>query len=352
MHVLCFPSIASVVLVLGSAPASDRAAAPADEATSEPAELPADLDAPLHGRPAAPGSAHLPAHGVAPLSDSARARSPALASSVPEGGAAPLRANISERESATGWLPGFGVAPLNMRLGAPGGGADPRASVPAGTIVAPFGRGPSRVPGRPDSRASAPIGSPASGEPSLTPDLPDPRALRVVRLELLVGPVWRIRTAETLLLASLEVGRLQGFSGTFHAGMFVAPDREFVGVNDFPIGAGFVARRRLGQRSLFGSVGLTAGILVHRAATDLGVIHRVDPDFQLPLRFGWTAGRVGLSVALLQGFSVRTRSYSRRGVEVWERIPYRIGFAVGLHFDAGVGPAKPRRSAHYRRQMP
>ncbi|MBA3545936.1 MAG: hypothetical protein H0T76_05610 [Nannocystis sp.] len=174
----------------------------------------------------------------------------------------------------------------------------------------------------------------------------------MVRLELLVGPVWRIRTAEALILASVEVGRLQGFSGTFHAGVFVAPDRNFVGVNDFPIGGGFVARRRLGKGSLFGSVGLTAGILVHRAATDLGIIHRVDPDFQLPLRFGWTAGQVGLSLALLQGFSVRTRTYSSRGVEVWERIPYRVGFAVGLHFDVGVGPAKPRRSARDRRGMP
>ncbi|WAS90622.1 hypothetical protein [Nannocystis punicea] len=156
--------------------------------------------------------------------------------------------------------------------------------------------------------------------------------------------MWRIRTTEALVLFNLEAGRLQGFSGTFHAGMFVAPDRDVVGVNDFPIGAGFVARRRLGRDSLWGSVGLTGGILVHRAATDLGLVHRVDPDFQVPLKFAWNAGRVGLSVALLQGFSVRTRTYERRGVEVWKRIPYRIGLAIGLHFDVGVGRARPRRS--------
>jgi len=234
-------------------------------------------------------------------------------------------------------LPGFGAAPLDMRPSAPGDpdeGATPRPSAPLNNA----------------SRPSAPVGSPAVAAPFgpgptlPPPERPDPRTLRAVRIEFLVGPVWRIRTTEALLQASIEVGRLQGFSGTFQAGMFVAPDRTFVAVNDFPIGAGFVARRRLGRRSLFGSVGLTAGILVHRAATDLGVIHRVDPDFQVPLRFGWSAGRVGLSVALLQGFSVRARSYSRRGVEVWERIPYRIGLAVGLHFDVGVGQAKPRRS--------
>ncbi|MBZ5711777.1 hypothetical protein [Nannocystis pusilla] len=156
--------------------------------------------------------------------------------------------------------------------------------------------------------------------------------------------MWRIRTTESMVLASLEAGRLQGFSGTFHVGMIVAPDRQIIGANDFPIGGGFVARRRLGQRSLYGSVGLTAGLLVHRADTDLGVVRRVDPDFQLPLKFAWTAGRVGLTVALLQGFSVRTRTYERRGVEVWKRIPYRIGLAIGLHFDVGVGRARPRRS--------
>lgn len=335
MHVLCFPFIASVVLVLGS-PASTPAdgTARTDGTTPEPADIPADAVAPLRipSPPPPPGSAWLPVSGVAPLSDGAQARRPAPASPSPDGGA-PVRAPGSARppSPATSWLPGFGVAPLD----APedpfrrDGGADPRASVAPPTVVAPLGPGPSLTPGR-----------------------PDPRTLRAVRIELLVGPIWRIRTAETLVLASVEVGRLQGFSGTFHVGMVVAPDRDFVAANDFPIGGGVVARRRLGARSLDGSIGLTAGILVHRAATDLGVVHRVDPDFQLPVRFAWTAGRVGLSVALLQGFSVRTRTYERRGVEVWKRIPYRIGFAIGLHFDIGVGPAKSRRAARRPGEVP
>ncbi|MEZ4447905.1 MAG: hypothetical protein R3B09_00410 [Nannocystaceae bacterium] len=181
---------------------------------------------------------------------------------------------------------------------------------------------------------------------------PDPGASRVLRMELLVGPIWRIRTAESLVLLNLELGRLQGLSGTFHAGWIVAPDRSAVAVDDFPIGGGVVARRRFGERRIWGSVGVTAGILVHRASTDLGPVHRVDPDIRLPIRLYWTAEPVGLSVALLQGFSFRTRTYYERGIEVWRRIPYRIGFAVGLHFDAGLGRGKPRRATHRRGDKP
>lgn len=330
MHVLCLLSIASVVLVLGSAsaPADDAAgrAAPADG--TEPAEIPAGTAAPLRapdpsGAPA-PESAGSPAH-AAPLTHATPASSPA--SSLPGEGTAPLTTyTADERPSATNnWMPGFGVAPLNTRPDAPDRRplSDERAHPLPSSVAVPFGPGPTLPPPQP----------------------PDPRTLRAVRLEVLVGALWRSRATEALVQASVEFGRLQGFSGIVHGGVFVSPDREFVAVNDFPLGAGFVARRRFGSRPLYGSVGLTAGLLVHRASTDLGVIHRVDPDFQLPLRFAWTAGQVGLSVALLQGFSVRARSYSRRGVDVWERIPYRIGFAVGLHFDVGVGPAKPRRSA-------
>lgn len=313
---LCLPSIASVVLALGP-PAANEGTTP---------ELPpggaAPLRAPIQSPPPARASAWLPGTGVAPLSKGATVRAQAPPSALPAGGAAPLRAPVSGGHAAPAPLPAHGVTPLDVHPAATGRRAevsDPWATGRAPTIAAPFGSGP-----------------------SLAPERPDPRTLRVVRIELLAGPVWRIKTTETLVLASVEAGRLHGFSGTFHVGMFVAPDRGFVAANDFPIGGGFVARRRLGERSLFASVGLSAGILVHRAATDLGVVHRVDPDFQLPLRFGWTAGRVGFSVALLQGFSVRTRTYSRRGIEVWKRIPYRIGIAVGLHFDIGAGQAKPR----------
>lgn len=300
IRVHCLPSTVSVALALAS---------PADAATSPPA------------RPS-PAVAALPDTGLAPLKRGGFAGAVAPASTLPSEGVDPLRAGASARYPAppTPSLPTAGAAPLD---GSHAGAA------PSTSIESPFRVGP-----------------------ATTVDRPDPRKLRVVRIDLLVGPVWRIRPTEALFLASVEAGRLRGFSGLFNVGMILAPDRDFVGVHDFPIGAGFVARRPLGRPSLSGSVGLSAGILVHRATTNLGVVHRVDPDLQLPLKFAWTAGSVGLSLAVLQGFSVRERAYYRRGVEVWQRIAYRVGFAIGLHFEIGAGRAQSRRAARREREMP
>jgi hypothetical protein len=331
--VLCLPIIASVVLALGS-PAPEGAAAHADGISAElPSDVAVPLRAPVHSPPP-PDAARLPVDGAAPLTWIPPG-SPTRAPSLPNSAAEPLRVHVPPRPPPPAGSMPISVAPLSRR---------------GGVAVSPFPEdgAQTRVLRATDSRIAVPF----KPGPSLTPPPPDPRKQRIVRLELLVGPMWRIKTAEAVVMLGLEAGRLHGFSGTFHAGMFVAPDRDFVGVNDFPIGGGFLYRHRFGQRSLYGSVGATAGILVHRASTDLGIIHRVDPDFQVPLKFTWTVGKVGLSVALLQGFSVRTRSYSRRGNKVWERIPYRIGFAVGLHFDIGVGRAKPRPSAPRRRETP
>ncbi len=190
------------------------------------------------------------------------------------------------------------------------------------------------------------LGGPVAPLGELPPPPPeiDPRNVWLVRTEFVFGMLWRIETTEPVVHASLEAGRLQGLSGSFHVGVIVAPDRDFVSAVDVPIGAGIVARRRFFHRPVYGSVGLDGGLLIHRAGTDIGVVHRVDPDLQLPLKFAWTPRRVGLSVVLLQGLSFRTRTYERRGVEVWRRIPYRVGLAVGLHFDIGFGPPKSRRS--------
>lgn len=313
---LCLPSIASVVLALGSpAPAPGDDVAERADGRPPAVRLPADGAAPLAWQPPRP-PAPLPTDGVAPLGKGVPR--PPLPPHVPPDGVAPLNVHTPARPPAA-WMP-FYVAPLNVRA---------RASDGRPQVFAPFGAGPT-VPS----------------------ERRDPRTETAIRIDLLVGPIWRIRPVETLILATLEAGRRQGISGAFHVGMITAPDREFIGAHDFPIGAGFVARRRFGERSLYGSVGLSAGLLVHRAATDNGIVHRVDPDLQLPLKFAWTAGRVGLSVVLLQGFSFRTRTYERRGTEVWKRIPYRIGFAVGLHFDIGVGRAKPRPADRRRRETP
>ena len=312
---LCLRSIVSALLALGS-PAST----PADGVTPEPAELPVDGAAPPRtGTAAQPGSgAWLPARGFAPAT---RRSSPPARSS--DAMSAPPRA-------CAGAAPAWGAASQPTGGVAPPGSADARSD-PAGP--------PTGVAA--GEHASSPI---EARDPS--------RRIEVIRLEVVVGLVWRIRTTELMSLASVEFGRLRGFSGTVQGGIIVAPDRAFVVVADFPIGAGFVFRHRLGKRSLYGSVGLTAGVLVHRAVTDLGLVHRVDPDLQVPLRFAWTIGQIGLSVALLQGFSTRTRTYVRRGTEVWRRIPYRIGLAVGVHFDIGVGRTRSRRSNREPKGLP
>ncbi len=191
---------------------------------------------------------------------------------------------------------------------------------PAVPIAAPFGI--------PERRVERPL---------------DPKATTIARLDVMIGPVWRARPLDGLFQTSVEVGRMHGFSGSFHTGFIVASDRESVRALDVPIGVGAVARGRLRRRPGFASIGLTAGLLVHRAATDdAGVIHRVDPDFRLPIRFAWTFATAGLSVALEQGYSVRNRSYDRRGAEVWARHAYRVGLTVGLHLDFVVRPARRR----------
>ncbi len=266
------------------------------------------------------------------------------------------------------------TAPAGPPVGAANPLDDADAPPPASTrgssprAFAPLDPGAARPPAPDSAAASAPLGAPPGSDlapphdvaaplagadardaaartaPDATPATDVPRRIEMVRVELLVGPVWRIRTTEVMALAGLEFGRLRGFSGAVQGGIIVAPDRDAVSVFDFPLGAGFVYRHRFGQRSLYGSVGLTAGLLFHRAATERGVVHRVDPDLQLPLRFAWTARKVGFSFALIQGFSARSRTYERRGVEVWHRIPYRIGFAVGIHFDVKVRRPGSRRA--------
>ena len=200
------------------------------------------------------------------------------------------------------------------------------------------------------TRVETPLGRGPADEPE-PPELPP--AKRMVRLEILLGMNWRLRPTEPTVLASIEYGRLEGFSGSIHGGIIVAPDRRAIAAEDFPTGAGFTYRRRLTKkRNLFGSVGASAGLLVHRASTDNGVVHRVDPDLMIPLRFMWSTGPLGLTVALVQGYSFRTRTYERRGIEVWSRIPYRIGITFGLHFDFGVGSARKRRADRRRSPPP
>ncbi len=206
-----------------------------------------------------------------------------------------------------------GAAPLQPRVGQGTGG-------PAAPIAAPFGI--------PEQRVERPL---------------DPKATTIARLDLMLGPVWRTRPLDGLFQTSVEVGRMHGFSGSFHTGFILAGDRDSVKALDVPIGVGAVARGRLRRRPGFASIGLTAGLLVHRAKIiDAGVIHRVDPDFRLPIRFAWTFATAGVSVALEQGYSVRNRSYERRGAEVWARHAYRIGLTVGLHLDFVVRPARGR----------
>ena len=135
---------------------------------------------------------------------------------------------------------------------------------------------------------------------------------------------------------------MHGLSGAFHTDFIIPTDRQFVRVLDTAIGLGLILRGRL-ARPLYGSIGLSAGILVHRAkSAQLGLIHRVDPDFRLPIQFAWTIRGVGLTLALVQGYSVRSRTYVLQGATAWHRDAYRVGIAFGVHFD-GLIRGKPRK---------
>lgn len=171
----------------------------------------------------------------------------------------------------------------------------------------------------------------------------DPKATSLVRVDAMVGSVWRIREADPTVATSVEWGRMHGFSAAFHTEILVATDRDFVRALDFPIGVGAIARGRLRNRPLYGSVGLTAGLLVHRAGRDGGVFRRVDPDFRIPIRLAWTVGRIGASLAFVTGYSVRDRIYERRGAPVFERRAIRVGLVLGLHWDLTVRSVVIRR---------
>ncbi|MBC8067990.1 MAG: hypothetical protein IAG13_06615 [Deltaproteobacteria bacterium] len=177
----------------------------------------------------------------------------------------------------------------------------------------------------------------------------DPRRVPIVRLDFLAGPIWRLHVADALVITSVEVGRARGFSGSFHTGLILGRDRDVVRVVELPIGVGAIARTRLRKWPLFASIGLTAGVFVHRAAIDDRVIHRVDPDFRLPIRLAWTIATVGISLALEQGYSVRNRSYEQRGAQVWARHAYRVGFVLGLHSDIGLSRATMGRAGRRSR---
>lgn len=246
-------------------------------------------------------------------------------------------------EPAKRRLPNRGISPFDY----PSPARPPTPGVPRGG-ARPLGRGPSEsaVPTLLVPRdAALPLGT--GPEPEV-PEPPDPRVTRIVRLDYWLGPVFRLRPVDTMTTLGMEVGPEHGFSGTFHTSMILASDREIVRVVDVPIGLGAVFRARHPTKLVYGSVGLSAGIMVHRAATTDGVSHRVDPDFRLPIRAAWTVSSVGVSVALVPGYSVRARSYERRGVEVWNRHSVRIGLLFGLHWDIMAGRAKAARSGRRR----
>lgn len=259
--------------------------------------------------------------------------------------------------SSTATLPTEGVDPLGQpqtdRPGEPPSQLSPDGvHVLEGSSLAEQRPGPTSLlhdgaeplqdlPARSHQPPSMPLG--LGPEPERPPPL-DPKAVRLVRIDAMVGSVWRIRQADASLFTSVEYGQMHGFSGAFHAEMLVVSDRDFIRALDFPIGVGAIARGRLRKRPLYGSIGLTAGVLVHRASRDEGVIRRVDPDFRVPIRLAWTIRRIGASLAFVTGYSVRDRIYERRGAEVLVRRSVRVGLMLGLHWDITASRAPARRS--------
>jgi hypothetical protein len=268
--------------------------------------------------------------------------------------AAPASAESAGLPSTAPPLPEEGVRPLSRAsAGADGDRLPPHVTAPLSGQHVAVSRSDLPVHGAAplehghDGPPVAPAKPLGAGPPTPPKTRIDPKSTLMTRVDVLVGPVWRIQRVDTMLATSLEVGQMHGFAGTFHTEVIISgPQRPTVRAVDVPIGFGAVARGRLRNRPLYGSVGLSAGILVHRAATDDDVIHRVDPDFRLPIRFAWTiTRRVGLSLAVVQGYSVRNRTYEQRGGEVWARHAYRVALLIGLHWDQIVGRVKARRRA-------
>jgi hypothetical protein len=255
----------------------------------------------------------LPTRGVSPLDHPQRARPGEPEPALPSDGAIPLEGPSPAHPSAPASpIPPDGVAPLDE--------VEP-TSAERPTLAVPLGMGP----------------APARPEPL------DPKATPLVRVDAMIGSVWRIREADPTFATSVEWGRMHGFSAAFHTEMMVVTERDSVRALDFPVGVGAIARGRLRNRSLYGSVGLSAGILVHRAGRDEGVIRRVDPDFRVPIRLAWTVGRIGASLAIVAGYSVRDRIYEERGSPVLERRAFRVGLVLGLHWDITVGRVAVRQ---------
>ena len=275
-------------------------------------EVKATSATPLERASQPPGSVDLPPRGWDPL-ESRDPKEPTM----PVGGNDPLERAAPEPTRRDG-LPHRGWDPLE----APAPDAPAREGLPPKQGATPLGKAPPRPPKKPL----------------------DKKLLRLARVDLMTGPVWRSRQTDVLLSTSAEFGRMHGFSASFHTSMIVStiPDTIFmtpvVSRNfDFPIGVGAVLRGRLRERPLYGSVGVSAGILVHRAQTETGLVHRVDPDIRVPLRLAWTIAGVGVSLAIVPGYSFRDRFYERRGQRVWQRYAIRIGAVLGLHWDIPAG---------------
>jgi len=260
-----------------------------------------------------PSPSQLPVDGAAPLDQRQSQRPGTPEPALPPDGALPLDGPYpTHLIDPAAPLPADGVLPLDE--------VEPASAEPV-TLAIPLGMGPA-----PDR-----------------PPLLDPKNTSLVRIDAMIGSVWRIRQADATLATSVEWGRMHGFSAAFHTEMIVVTDRDFIRGLDFPIGVGAIARGRLRKLPLYGSVGVSAGLLVHRAGRDEGTIHRVDPDFRIPIRLAWTVRQIGASLAVVTGYSVRERIYERRGVPVFERSAFRVGLVLGLHWDLTVGSVVKRR---------
>jgi hypothetical protein len=283
-------------------------------------EPPPEAASPLDGRsPPHRPAARSPSDGAKPLQRTSPARPRPTATTLPPDGVLPLDGpSPGHRRPPAAPLPHEGVEPLEQ--------LSPTTAGPA-TFELPLGMGP----------------APKLAQP------PDPATVRLVRVDFMFGPVWRIRPVDVAFGTSVEFGRMHGFSASFHTEMLLVTDRDLVRAFDFPIGVGAIARGQLRSRDklrtrpLYGSVGLTVGMLVHRAKVEDELIHRVDPDLRLPIRLAWTAAGIGASLAVVPGYSVRERVYERRGAEVLNRHSVRVGLMVGLHWDVTAGRAKARR---------
>lgn len=162
---------------------------------------------------------------------------------------------------------------------------------------------------------------------------PPPPNPMLLRTHAALGVQGGRQFAEPTVAAALSIGRWTGPVGELRGKIAPSSGADFRALDSF-VSAGMLARFAYGER-IHAAFGITGGVLIHRFDhEDEATVVRVDPQATVPVRLSITTrSGFGLDLVLTQTYSIRDRRYIRDGNELWSRPAYRIGGAVGCHFD-------------------